>query len=407
MNSIFSEENLKRLFGEFSCSKTHEAWILKKKCRSGGFYNIKINKDKIHDILSQDNKYQFENFSLYNKKHSGIYIEFFEHIVKIVYEHPHLKIKPVKSAIYHFYVSPISEEYSLFLYLANVSYSSEARSILRYKLERFEGKTIDFWEVIRILNEEKFKLKSLKIKSLIPLSHSDWDRLAKSYLFKCAYRYNAIVSMSSIFKEVNPLYPNDTRFFYTDETLLGLDIKEELLNYYQQAVRLKDPFESFLSFYHIFEYFFKLIGDEFKEDVHITVSNKFAGSEEDFKNIILINDLNNERKLLELVFRKFINESLFKAELNYFDPKYYSYLKNNNVTFAKANKIDDTKFYESLTRRVYKIRNALVHRKEGVKEPKYLPYNDEHKKELRKELLLMKIIANQIIIKNRGTLKHW
>ncbi len=40
----------------------------------------------------------------------------------------------------------------------------------------------------------------------------------------------------------------------------------------------------------------------------------------------------------------------------------------------------------------------LVHRKEGIKEPKYLPFKKEHKNELRKELLLMKI-ANQIIIK--------
>ncbi len=330
----------------------------------------------------------------------------FEHIVRIVYEHPSLKIQQLKTNTLEAYVNPPNDIYSLFLYLSHPLelLSSEAHFQFNWMLsEKYDGQIIDFWEIIRILNEEIFELKSIKIKSLVPLSHEDLNRISKVYLFKCAYRYNAFVSMISLFKGLNPLYPNDNRFSYTDESLVKLDINEELLNYYQQGVRFSDPFESFLSFYHIFEYFFRLVADEFKND--IIVSNNFEGSEDDFKKIL--SSCLNDEKRLELVFRKFINKHLFKAELYRFDPNYYSYLENNNVIFAEAKKINNDKFYKTISDRVYKVRNALVHRKEWIDYHKYVPTNIEHRKELRQELLLMKIIANQIIIKNKGTILHW
>ena len=268
-------------------------------------------------------------------------------------------------------------------------------------LAKYENKTVDFLKIIKILNEEVFKIKSIKIKSILHLTQNDMDKLSKSYLFNCAYRHNAVLSMNSIFKKYYTIYPNDD-FFLSSKSILNLDIKEELLTYYQQAIMLKDPFESFLSFYHIFEYFFKIIEKEFKESI-ILKTVKFSGSEEEFKKIIWNGRL-KEEKMLQLVFRRFLEEILLKDELFFMKEDYYSYLENNNVKFADANKIDDNKFYESLAGRIYKTRNALVHRKESTK-AKYLPFKKEHKEELRKELLLMKVIANQIIIKYSNQLK--
>ncbi len=71
------------------------------------------------------------------------------------------------------------------------------------------------------------------------------DRLAKAYLFNCAYRLNAVLSMNSIFKKDYVIYPNKS-FYYPEKNILELNVGEEHLDYYQRAIMLKDPFESFL-----------------------------------------------------------------------------------------------------------------------------------------------------------------
>lgn len=406
----FSENNLKGIFGDFECNKTHDAWILKKKLYNGSSCEIIIEKNKIIDLLNKLNKSQeikFENLSFYKKMGFGSTIKtYFEHPIRIVYEHPSLKIKSLNSATSRLSVSSLRDEYSLLLYLSNPLDKLAEHTILNLDLkliDKYPNQTIDFWDVIQILNEEILKLNSLKIESIIYLSQNEINRLTKAYLFYCAYHNNAILDMNSIFKKSYPLYPNKN-FYIPEEKILKLDVEEELLNYYQRAIRLNDPFESFISFYHIFEYFFKIIEDEFKRNINLKVTNQFDGSEQEFRDIILMNTL-NERKLLQLVFRRFLDKELLKVELNYIKRDYYSYLETHGVKFASKptktakTKLNDNTFYDSLTERIYSIRNALVHRKEGFNEPKYLPFKKEHKDELREEFLLMKAIANQIIIR--------
>ncbi len=88
------------------------------------------------------------------------------------------------------------------------------------------------------------------------------------------------------------------------------------------------------------------------------IQSQFNFTEQEFKDIILKNSL-TDKKLLELVFRRFLDKNILKTELYYFDLDYYSYLENHIVDFANANRIDDNNFYESLALRVYKIRNAF------------------------------------------------
>lgn len=402
VDSIFTEDHIKRMLEYSECNETEDAWILKKSLLKGRTCKIKIDKNKIRDVLNRSKKIEFKNNSLYKTDFGSTTTTYFEQVVRIVYEHQSLKIKPLKSTTLELSIDSLSDEYSLFLYLSNSLPLDVNANLMWILSEEYADKTIDFWELIHILNEKISKIKSIKIKSIIPLTHKDINRLTKTYLFNCAYRLNAVISMNSIFKEYHSLFPNEY-FYYTEETILKLNVNEELLDYYQRAIRLKDPFESFLSFYHIFEYFFNIIEEEFKENINLNVTNKFNGSEQEFKKIILADTL-NEKKLLQLVFRRFIDKKMFKDELKSMKPEYYKYLKTHGVEFTSKTKdntkLNDNDFYRTLTERIYTIRNALVHRKEGAKEPKYLPFKKEHKDELRKELLLMKVIANQIIIKS-------
>jgi hypothetical protein len=49
-----------------------------------------------------------------------------------------------------------------------------------------------------------------------------------------------------------------------------------------------------------------------------------------------------------------------------------------------------------LSNRIYNVRNALIHSKEGEKR-RYVPFS-ENENELRKELPLIRLVAEQIII---------
>ncbi len=108
----------------------------------------------------------------------------------------------------------------------------------------------------------------------------------------------------------------------------------------------------------------------------------------------------NEKKELELVLRKYITKTRLKNDLNLFESSYYDKIFNNKVHFANADKLVESNFYPSLTNRIYKTRNALVHRKEGHERGKYLPFDISHKFELEDEILLIRVIASEIVLQD-------
>ena len=175
--------------------------------------------------------------------------------------------------------------------------------------------------------------------------------------------------------------------------------------YYELALSSNDPVLRFLSFYHILEYFF----------------NKYA-------------KLKHERKQIKSVMKKFLNEEELKKNIAEFDFSsynykfatdkvnsaeaklikvynrfsccdYYNYLTTEKVNFASAEPLDDKNFISSLGNRIYDVRNAIVHRKEDKNIHKYLNYKIEDEQELKLELPLIRLIAEQIIIKYSNNLE--
>ena len=69
------------------------------------------------------------------------------------------------------------------------------------------------------------------------------------------------------------------------------------------------------------------------------------------------------------------------------------------VAFCKAPTIpwnDSEGVYNQIARRIYYTRNSLIHSKSGKNRERYKPYKDE--KELQKEIPLVRVIAEMIII---------
>ncbi|PGM56023.1 hypothetical protein [Bacillus thuringiensis] len=189
-----------------------------------------------------------------------------------------------------------------------------------------------------------------------------------------------------------------------------------LIDYYNLAVSSEDPFVSFISYYHIIEYFFDEVYREQQINTlktSITATRFNYKDDEQLFNIIdkilkdnksvRENGSGNEHQSLNYVLNKYINnlddfkQGLSSEELNFY--------QNNIVSFSKGNIIkwgnDRDKVLKAISNRIYKTRNALIHSKSSKKDMTYHPYL--HKTELEKEINLIKSIA-ECIIENSSVL---
>lgn len=177
-NPIFSEENLRNIINNFEFRETPESWILKKDCLEGTCCDIIIDKQEIHDLLPFNNDFELKKFFL-KKIGSWSNTRLSEHLVKVDYEHPSLRIEPYYSKTMSMNIVPLSKTFSLFLYLSN-PLPDDLQAGIEFKLEN-EDSDVNFWEIIDYINKS-LKFKSLKIKSLLPLSKNHMDKLAYATL---------------------------------------------------------------------------------------------------------------------------------------------------------------------------------------------------------------------------------
>lgn len=118
----------------------------------------------------------------------------------------------------------------------------------------------------------------------------------------------------------------------------------------------------------------------------------------------------SELEALELTLIKYIDIEKITEKLNEIDEGIIEYYKNNTVNFSNGDAIDligDKKhIFKKLANRVYKTRNSLVHSKlnevrlneRGI----YKPF--KYSKALLKEIPLLKVISEEIIIKSASEL---
>ncbi|MGW0534739.1 hypothetical protein [Streptomyces sp. NPDC003032] len=108
----------------------------------------------------------------------------------------------------------------------------------------------------------------------------------------------------------------------------------------------------------------------------------------------------NEQRALHLVLDRFVAVPRLISDLDAYNNTLVDYYANSTDVFAGASKVDlrmadEEKVCAAAAKRIYKIRNALVHAKEGEL-PKYAPF--AHDEKLSREIPLMRFTAEQIII---------
>ncbi|WP_200897123.1 hypothetical protein [Halomonas sp. KO116] len=107
----------------------------------------------------------------------------------------------------------------------------------------------------------------------------------------------------------------------------------------------------------------------------------------------------SEQEGLRLSLIKFVDLDELVDKIKDYDESLLEYYRTNSVSFSggiTVNFESDEKelCFKHLAGRIYKTRNAIVHRKESEK-TKYTPFRDDQK--LVKEVPLIRFVAEQII----------
>lgn len=195
---------------------------------------------------------------------------------------------------------------------------------------------------------------------------------------------------------------------------------QELIAYYNEAISSTALSHKYLSFYHILEYFYENIFMEDQISIARGIITDVGFSYKRKKDIVKLisniqlkaidNDIAiNEKVALSLLIQKHIPQDLLKERLiDRYGQDFLEKLKHK-VDFSKGNDIifsdvDSKQYIDSLTGRIYKTRNAIVHSKESFtddkKNNKYRPVKDDN--ELLSEIALIQVIA-EIVINDYAT----
>lgn len=258
---------------------------------------------------------------------------------------------------------------------------------------------------------DTFKIITVKIKAPVKHSLAEYKRMLHSYLFNISYNLNITLSILD-FSESRQRYGHGrTR---EGQLFPYKEYNQELSKYYQQALATDIPFTQYLAYYHVAEFFFQTISQQaaFKEIQDFITRPSFSPHRNvDIKHFYTMitrkmreqreDGVWNEKTGLLLCLKEYVPDiSTLKAAIQSIDPKAIGYYENETVEFANESKTinfdDDTEVvYSNIRDRVYSVRNAIVHSKDGDK-LRYEPF--KHDKQLAREIALIRGIAEEIII---------
>lgn len=245
---------------------------------------------------------------------------------------------------------------------------------------------------------------------------------AQSYMYAYVYTYmfNRQTSIYPCF-DIDSLLPQrrmlrgNGDFDHPKKTY-----NQELIAYYNEAISSTALSHKYLSFYHILEYFYENIFMEDQISIARKIITDVGFSHKRKKDIVkLINNIQskaidndiaiNEKVALSLLIQNHIPQVQLKERLiERYGLDFLEVLKRK-VNFSNGNDIifsnaEPNQYINSLTGRIYKTRNAIVHSKESFtddkKNNKYHPIKDDN--ELLSEIALIQVIA-EIVINDYAT----
>lgn len=286
---------------------------------------------------------------------------------------------------------------------------------LRNRISR--GDFVEPIELFDVIKDVIPRFLTLQISTEQNKSLSVFEGLCSSFLFTLGYNTDLSFLPSSITEDFRRAVRIGRlrRSKIEDIEPPKRKYQQDLILYYQKGISSESSDLQFLSFYHILEHFFEKIYNEellksirdkittpsfsYKRNQDLsslvkTIQNKLRYKNEEFQI--------NEPEALKLVIDKFLLDfEIVKNEIEMYDENLLEYYKTTEISFSKGNKVNFSDpretILKNLQQRIYKTRNSIVHSKDTDKS-KYLPF--KHDKELSKEIILMRILAEHIIIES-------
>lgn len=270
-------------------------------------------------------------------------------------------------------------------------------------------------ELFDILKEIIPRFRTLQITSEAEKSLKEFENNSSSFLFTIGFNTDLSFLPTNIIEDFSRTVRigRIRRARIEDIEAPKRRYQQNLILFYQKGISAESADLQFLSFYHILEHFFEKI---YNEELIKSVQDKLTAPSFSYKRTKDLNSLVkivqdklrykneefqiNEPEALRLVLEKFIIDfDELKDEIGTYDSSLLEYYKTNEVSFSKGNRVNFEEerqaILKNLRERIYKTRNSIVHSKDTDK-TKYLPF--KHDKELSREIILMRIIAEKIVI---------
>jgi hypothetical protein len=277
--------------------------------------------------------------------------------------------------------------------------------VVRHRRRPLEAESL-FDAIGESLRVTTLRINSTKIRV-------DFEKLANSFLFHAAYNTDlaARIGLDPVFRAQAIQRVRRTQFDALEAPRKTYET--DLVHHYLMGVAAEIPLLEYLAYYHIAEhYFVEVFNEDLVNQVRsgITDPSFSTRRDKDIQSIIrIINKAQrqvkdeggvNEQRSLRLVLDRFVNLDRLATDLDAYDATLVDYYAKSDAPFAGASKADirgadEEAARNAIAKRIYKVRNALVHAKEGEL-PKYAPF--AHDDELAREIPLMRFTAEQIVI---------
>lgn len=380
-----------------------------------------LKNDELKEIFEKVNSAQIHGLELLVEHKYEVAVEIDRPIIHTM-EFPQVSLDKENNIEYQ--IGLCSVEYCVFLLITLIEKSKQQnkrRVILPTKFRRGypyqidnenDEKELDWKEIlIRIMREFSIKIITPNYNSL------EKNRKRKeAYVFEFIYKTEQVVGEYADIEDILPTLEMGRRMVdsvpNTIETIPRREYISDVVDYYRLAFSSADPYIKYISFYHIMEYFYdevykrKIVADLINKITHPDFSYKDEEKVYEIatfvKNRMHMNDESgqgDELESLKYVLKEYVDIEQLKNKLNSIDQDSIMFYQSNKVAFCKAPTIpwnDSEGVYNQIARRIYYTRNSLIHSKSGKNRERYKPYKDE--KELQKEIPLVRVIAEMIII---------
>lgn len=381
------------------------------------------SKKEFQKIIEEFKDFKINNFSINNGNNFEYIVNFFDSRSRSEYIYYGDKFeKTLFDSVNQidYQLSKPSNKIILIILKNYTSTPSRIISPLFFEHKFRESDEKDIFSLIKIMIPTFYTVK-INIKDKI--NDNEAIKYLNSFLFTLSFNMGLVLRSVKEISDIIPQRPSlriKKRCRFEEIMAPNRVYEEALLEHYSMALGSLDTFTKYISYYHIMEHFYD---DVYMDDLVMNVENVLTNpgfSYKKKKEIIRLittikkktksnNDefIGTEFEALELTIKKYVELSELCEEIKDFDDNLIEYYKNHEISFSKGDAIDledydNEKLVKKIAGRIYKTRNSLVHSKSNNSRDSdrgvYNPFTN--KEELNNEIILMKLIAEKIIIKS-------